>query len=90
MLSWHRQLLLSCLLVAAIFLRSAIGQDLDEFERCKIRIDRILNGTETFGAINNDTIAPFLYTGPVRGMNIEYARTSRNSFTTLTTQGMCR
>lgn len=90
MLSWCRQLLLSCLLTVAIFSRSAIGGDLDKFDICKIRIDRILNGTETFGAINNDTIAPFLYTGPVRGMNIEYARTSRDNFTTLTTQGMCR
>ncbi|KAH6869418.1 hypothetical protein B0T10DRAFT_533871 [Thelonectria olida] len=87
MLSWHRQPLLSCLLVEAIFLRSAICYDLGKFDKCKIRIDRILNGTETFGAINNDTIAPFLYTGPVRGMNIEYAQTSRNSFITLTTQG---
>lgn len=90
MLSWRYQPLHWCLLTVTILFRRAIGQDLDKFDRCKIRLDRILNGTETFGAINNDTVAPFLYTGPVRGMNIEYAQTSRNSFTTLTTQGMCR
>lgn len=90
MMSWRRQPLHCYLLTMTIFFSSAIGQDLDKFDRCKIRLDRILNGTETFGAINNYTVAPFLYTGPVRGMNSEYARKSRNSFTTLTTQGMCR
>ncbi|WJG35083.1 uncharacterized protein FOBCDRAFT_199470 [Fusarium oxysporum Fo47] len=89
MLSWRYQPLHWCLLTVTILFRRAIGQDLDKFDRCKIRLDRILNGTETFGAINNDTVAPFLYTGPVRGMNIEYAQTSRNSFTTLTTQVIC-
>ncbi|SCO76798.1 uncharacterized protein FRV6_01010 [Fusarium oxysporum] len=88
-MSWRLQPLHCYLLMMTIFFRSAIGQDLDKFDRCKIRLNRILNGTETFGAINNYTVAPFLYTGPVRGMNSEYARTSRNSFTTLTTQG-CR
>ncbi|KIL90227.1 hypothetical protein FAVG1_05957 [Fusarium avenaceum] len=76
-----------CLLTVTLFSIGAIGQHLDKFDRCKIRLEGIMNGTETFGTINNVTVTEFIYTGPVRGMKNEYARTSRNNFTTLTTEG---
>jgi hypothetical protein len=77
-------------LTVTLFSIGAIGQHLDKFDRCKIRLEGIMNGTENFGGINNVTVTQFLYTGPVRGMKSEYARTSRNNFTTLKTQGTCR
>lgn len=91
MLSWVRQLPPCCLLAAALFLETAFGQVESKFDVCKLRLDRILNGTETFRGIDNQTIANFLYRGPVRGMNPQYAQKSRDKFITLTTPGMsCR
>src|SRR4051794_2391369 len=55
MLSWFRQLLLCCLLEAALLWGGAFGQLESKFETCKLRFGRILNGTETFRGINNET-----------------------------------
>lgn len=71
-----------------MFSESAVGKGLDKFDRCKIRLDNIMNGTESLGTINNDTIDEWLYNGKVWGMNDEFARTSRDSFITVTTRGM--
>jgi hypothetical protein len=87
MLCWRGQPLPSCLLAAALFGGSAIGRE-STFDACKYRVERILNGTDTFGAISNETIGPFLYTGPVRGINFEDGQVSRDDFITITTQGM--
>ena len=91
MLSWFRQLVLCCLLEAAFFWGGAFGQLESKFDICKLRLERILNGTETFRGINNETIQHFLYHGPVAGMKPEYAEKSRDEFITITTEGMsCR
>jgi hypothetical protein len=87
MLYWRRQLLFSCVLAATLFGRSAIGRE-STFDTCKSRIGRIINGTETFGAINNETIRPFMYTGPVQGITFEDGQMSRDDFITITTEGM--
>ena len=87
MLCWRGQPLSSCLLAAALFGGSAIGRE-STLETCKLRVERILNGTETFGAISNETIGPFLYTGPVHGISFVDGQISRDDFITITTQGM--
>jgi hypothetical protein len=65
----------------------------DRFDECKIRLERILNGTETYGPYNNETIrsSGIMYNGRVKGMNSEFAQTSRDQFLTITTDGtlMC-
>jgi len=81
------QPLFSCLLAAALFRGSALGRE-STLDVCKTRVERILNGTETFGAINNETIAPFLHTGPVKGISFEDRQISRADIITITTQGM--
>ncbi|KAK4202353.1 hypothetical protein QBC40DRAFT_43685 [Triangularia verruculosa] len=48
-----------------------------------------LEGREEWNGINNVTIERYMYRGAVRGMNSEYARTSRDKFITITTEG-CR
>lgn len=76
------------LVPAVLLIGIAAGQDSgSKFDICKIRVERIRNGTETFGTINNETIEDYIYDGPVQGMNPEYARTSRNKFLTLKTSG---
>jgi len=85
------QQLLMALLSAAIFLpRLTAGQDFvgPGFDTCKDRIDKILNGTESWRGITNETISQYLYTGPVRGMKPKYERSSRVNFVTVTTNGM--
>ncbi len=89
MLSWFHQLLPCCLLEAAFSWGGAFGQLESKFEICKLRLGRILNGTETFRGINNETIQHFLYRGPVAGMKPEYAEKSRDEFITITTES-CR
>lgn len=75
------------LLVAAVWGNSVAG---DRFDQCKIRFERILNGTEVYGPFNNETIrsSGIIHTGFVRGMNSEFAKTSRDQFLTVTTDGM--
>ncbi|PVH82981.1 hypothetical protein DL98DRAFT_570190 [Cadophora sp. DSE1049] len=76
------------LLVAASLWKSTEG---DRFDECKIRLECILNGTETYGPYNNETIrsSGIMYSGVVKGMNPEFAKTSRDQFLTVTTDG-CR
>ena len=84
-----------CLLATAFFCCGPAKAE-DKFDICKQRVERIRNGTEAFpttynGAvrtIDNETIEELMYWGPVGGMNDEYERTSRQSFLTLTTEGM--
>ena len=75
------------LLVAASWGKGVVG---DRFDQCKIRFERILNGTETYGPFNNETIhSPWIiYDGTVHGMNREFAKTSRSEFLTVKTAGM--
>ena len=75
------------LLVAASWWNGVAG---DRFDLCKIRFERILNGTETYGPFNNETIrsSGLIYNGSVRGMNSEFAKTSRDQFLTVTTKGI--
>lgn len=72
------------LLAVAVLPRIAHSQN---FDICKSRVAGILNGTETFKDVTNETIGQFLYHGPVQGMNPDFERTSRASFVTLTTEG---
>ncbi|KAM7201779.1 hypothetical protein V8F20_004740 [Naviculisporaceae sp. PSN 640] len=58
-----------------------------QFDICKDRLDRILNGTLVFNDIDNITIHRYLYHGPVGGMRPEYARIYRETFITITTEG---
>ena len=83
------QFYLTCLVAALSYPAVVGGQDLvgTGFEVCKIRLGSILNGSNTWRGISNETIAQYQYFGPVRGMNPEYERMSRNRFITLTTQG---
>ncbi|KAH8587272.1 hypothetical protein B0O99DRAFT_694636 [Bisporella sp. PMI_857] len=76
------------LLVAASWWKSVVS---DRFDQCKIRFERILNGTEIYGPFNNKTIlsSGIIYNGPVQGMKPEFAKTSRDKFLTVTTDG-CR
>ena len=67
---------------------TVFGQLESKFDTCRLRLERILNGTETFRGISNETIGDFLYHGPVAGMKPEYAETRRDEFITITTQGM--
>jgi hypothetical protein len=83
MLYTHHHYLSSCLLAAALFGASAIGRE-SLFDICKDRVEGIKNGTETFHGITNETIAQYLYTGPVRGLSSEL----RKNITTIKTQGM--
>ncbi len=64
------------------------GQVESKFDTCKLRLDRILNGSETFRGISNETIGPLIYRGPVAGMKPEFAETRRDEFITIATQGM--
>lgn len=84
---WRCQPLPSCLLAAALFAKTAISRE-STFDACRSRIERILNGAEEFGAINNETIKPLLYTGPVRGIDFENGQISRDNFITIKTQGI--
>jgi hypothetical protein len=63
-----------------------IGRE-SEFETCKSRVARILNGTEIFRGISNETIGPLIYTGPVPRLSFQDGQMSRNDFITITTQG---
>jgi hypothetical protein len=83
MLYRHHRYLRSYLLAAALFGASAIGRE-SMFDICKDRVEGIKNGTETFHGISNETIAQYLYTGPVRGLSSEL----RKNITTIKTQGM--
>lgn len=86
----HR-LLLRYLSAAVFFQGRAFGELESKFTICKLRLDRILNGTETFRGISNETIEDYIYRGPVGGMKPEYAAKSRDKFITITTEGMsCR
>ena len=80
--------MLRCLLAAAFFRGSAFCQRESEFDVCKLRLQSILNGAETFRGISNETIEEFLYRGPVSGMKPDYAQRSRDEFITITTEGM--
>ena len=90
MLRERHQLFSACLLAAAFFPGLIVGQDYDGpgFGTCKTRIGNILNGTETWRGISNETIGQYTYNGPVRGMNPDYERMWRKNFTTLTTEGV--
>ncbi|EPE30896.1 hypothetical protein GLAREA_03863 [Glarea lozoyensis ATCC 20868] len=81
-------LLIVYLLTAASLWKRVEG---DRFDECKIRLERILNGTESYGPYNNETIrsSGIIYNGVVTGMNSEFSRTSRGQFLTVTTEG-CR
>ena len=83
--------ILLCFVAAASHLTAAqsISDTRSKFDACKVRVDSILNGSTTWHGISNETIGPYLYLGPVRGMNPDYERDFRSSFLTLTTQG-CR
>lgn len=57
---------------AFLFLLSpgALGDGfLDE---CKIRVEGILDGTVTYGLINNETIDEYIHRGPVAGINSSF------------------
>ncbi|KAK4442510.1 hypothetical protein QBC34DRAFT_363639 [Podospora aff. communis PSN243] len=57
-----------------LLLPSALG---DSFlDQCKTRIEGILNGTETYGAVTNWTIDElgYIYHGPVGGINPSFSR----------------
>lgn len=86
--TWHPQFLFGRVLALAVCIGFTVAEKLDKFDQCKIRVNGILDDNETFGDINNETIASYIYDGPVRGMNAEFARTSRDSFITLTTEGV--
>lgn len=90
MLRERHQLFLACLLAAAFLPRLIAGQDYvgPGFDTCKTRTYKILNGSEAWHGISNETIGQYIYDGPVRGMNPDYERTWRKNFTTLTTEGM--
>lgn len=74
-------------LAAASFVPLALCQPESKFEVCKARLDRILNGTEVFHGISNETIEQYIYRGPVGGMKPEYAQRFRNTFIAITTDG---
>ena len=88
MLSWFRQLVPCRLLVAAFFWGRVVGQPESKFDTCRLRLERILNGTEEFRGISNETIGRFIYRGPVAGMKPEFAETRRDEFIAITTEGM--
>lgn len=74
-------------LVLALFSGASLGLD-DNFEGCRRRAQRIIQGKETYGSINNITIwdpeRPLIYTGFVRGLDPHY---SREDVLTLTYDG---
>jgi hypothetical protein len=82
----HHHVLLLCLLAAGPPLAAAQSiSSVSKFDICKTRVESIINGTEWRG-FTNETIFPYRYFGPVRGMNPDY---DRASFLTLTAEG-CR
>lgn len=85
MVSSSHRILLSCFVAAGI--RLALCQAESKFDICKARLDRILNGTEVFRGISNETIEQYMYRGPVGGMRPEYAAQFRDTFITITTEG---
>lgn len=87
MLHWRRQPLFSCLLAAALCGESVIG-GASMFENCKPRVERIMNGTEIFGSITNETIGTCIYNGPINGLGVGDGQISRADIIALTTEGM--
>jgi len=85
MVSPSHRALLSCFLAAGF--RLALCEEVSKFAVCKDRLDRILNGTEIYHGISNETIEQYMYRGPVGGMRSEYAAQFRDSFITITTEG---
>ncbi len=88
----HRQLSVGRLIAAALFLHhngGAHAQPDSKFDICKVRLDRILNGTETFRGIDNITVheRQYIYHGAIGGMRAEYAEKSRHKFVAITTAG---
>jgi len=57
------------------------------FDQCQHRIEGILNGTETYGNIDKETIEElgYIYHGRVAGMNPDFPR---ENLLTITTRGM--
>lgn len=57
------------------------------FDKCQPRIEGILNGTQTYGHITNETIEElgYIYHGKVAGMNPDFPR---DQFLTITTKGV--
>jgi len=84
----YRQILPSCLIVTALF-QNGLSKPESKFDICKVRLDRIRNGTETYRGIDIETVHQYLYHSPIRGMKDHYARTSRDKFIAITTEG-CR
>lgn len=78
---------LLCLLLAAFLPHHVLSQPASTFDACKVRLDRILNGTEIFQGISNNTVGKYIYNGTIGGMKPEYAQKSRDKFIAITTEG---
>ena len=63
-------------LAVLICLWSGASGQVDLFDQCKARVERILNGTESFGPVNNETIEEYgyIYRGPVAGLHPDFPR----------------
>jgi hypothetical protein len=78
---------LMCLIATALFCGGALGKPESKFGKCKARLDSILNGTETYNGISNETVHQYIYDGPIGGMKYDYAQRSRDQFIAITTDG---
>jgi hypothetical protein len=57
------------------------------FSECKKRTLEIWKGNLEYNGIAQGNLKPYLYTGPIYGMNPEYARVHRASYPTLNLRG---
>ncbi|KAK1749887.1 hypothetical protein QBC47DRAFT_354353 [Echria macrotheca] len=83
----YRRLRVIYLLAAALHYQIALGQRQSKFSECKARLDGILAGTTEFNGITNATVDRYIYHGPIAGMKDGFAKTSRDQFIAITTDG---
>lgn len=58
-----------------------------QFSECKKRTLEIWKGNLEYNGISQGNLQQYLYTGPIYGMNPEYARAHRASYPALNLQG---
>jgi len=68
--------LIQCGAIAIVILAcGAAAQFVTKFDICRDRVNRILNGTETFGDVTNVTIWTLntIYTGTIHGLDPRFS-----------------
>jgi hypothetical protein len=80
MLHHHRRFLASCLTGTALSDQHVLAQLESRFDKCKVRLTSILNGTLVYIGIDNETVQQYIYRRPIGGMLPLYANSHRDEF----------